>query len=545
MILKGAEMSEGKKKNSSATTDTLSEDTARETARYLPLRQIAQLARTSRLNNGLFQPILDEAKAAHPLLTCVVQGNPSALATLVKDNPKLLFKKGQVSLNKEYGLALMSQDTRVKPNRLYLKTMSDGSLQYTVMLTPQEAPITATITPEDLAKIDINTLSNPLSEQDIKTRIKPKLASILEITTPRGHTPPELTYYDVSPYQLMTFLCDEDMKESIMQLVMPMTQEMQGKRQAQYAEIDTGGADLVKMDRDPKLIPFKEVTRFITSYTFNNQPTEITFPLLENPDGVIYYKDASTGLEHLFYANQETKTVELIEPITAHSKHEQALDRLYASFREMEPNSARRSSNDERELIANTMHHRLQRKGIQYDQGGTRYCDNRADFNQHFNARRKCIRLYQESKDDEGDNAWCELVGQAERKVMWLLQRICEENRPFFPLLTNFKTSPFLRGFNIFNYLTGGRECVFSGGHLVVDFGSSFGIYKDCTEPRRNVAGGWRGRLPCAAMVEVGCCDLLAVSRLVESAKANVVELTPQADLPRENTDASYHRGPG
>ena len=534
MILKGAEMSKDKEQNSSATIDTLSEDTAREMARYLTLREIAQLARASQLNNGLFQPILDEAKAAHPLLTCVVQGNPSALATLVKDNPKLLFEKGQVSLNKEYGLALMSQDTRVKPNRLYLKTMPDGSLQYTVMLTPQEAPITATITPQDLAeiKIGINTLSNPLSEQDIKSRIKPKLASILEITTPRGHTPPELTYYDVSPYQLMTFLCDEDMKESIMQLVMPMTQEMQGIRQAQYAEIDTGGADLVKMDQDPKGIQFKEVTRFITSYTFNNQPTEITFPLLENPDGVIYYKDASTGLEHLFYANQETKTVELIEPITA---EHQALDRLYASFREMEPNSARRSSNDERELIANTMHHRLQRKGIQYDQGGTRYCDNRADFNQHFNARRKCIRLYQESKDDEGDNAWCELVGQAERKVMWLLQRICEENRPFFPLLTNFKTSPFLRGFNIFNYLTHGRECVFSGGHLVVDFGSSFGIYK--------------GRSPCGAPLR-GCWpsggrDLLAVSRLVESAKANVVELTPQADLPRENTAASYHRGPG
>ena len=533
MILKGAEMSKDKEQNSSATIDTLSEDTAREMARYLTLREIAQLARASQLNKGLFQPILDKAKAAHPLLTCVVQGNPSALATLVKDNPKLLFEKGQVSLNKEYGLALMSQDTRVKPNRLYLKTMrDDGSLQYTVMLTPQEAPITATITPKDLAEIGINTLSNPLSEQDIKTRIKPELASILEITTPRGHTPPELTYYDVSPYQLMTFLCDEDMKESIMQLVMPMTQEMQGIRQAQYAEIDTGGADLVKMDQDPKGIQFKEVTRFITSYTFNNQPTEITFPLLENPDGVIYYKDASTGLEHLFYANQETKTVELIEPITA---EHQALDRLYASFREMEPNSARRSSNDERELIANTMHHRLQRKGIQYDQGGTRYCDNRADFNQHFNARRKCIRLYQESKDDEGDNAWCELVGQAERKVMWLLQRICEENRPFFPLLTNFKTSPFLREFNIFNYLTGGLEPVFSGGHLVVDFGSSFGIYK--------------GRSPCGAPLR-GCWpsggrDLLAVSRLVESAKANVVELTPQANLQRENTDASYHRGPG
>ena len=175
------------------TTNTLNQDMVRETAKYLPLKEIAKLARASKSDYGLFQPILDEAKATHPLLTCVVQGNPDALATLVKYNPELLFKKGQVSLNKEYGLALMSQDTIVKPNRLYLKTLRDGSLQYTVMLTPQEAPITATITPEDLAKMGISTLSNPLSEQDIETRIKSKLAALLEITTERGHTPPEVT----------------------------------------------------------------------------------------------------------------------------------------------------------------------------------------------------------------------------------------------------------------------------------------------------------------------------------------------------------------
>ena len=519
------------------TTDTLSKDTARETAKYLPLKEISKLARASKSVHGLFQPILDEAKAAHPLLTNVVQGNPDALATLVKQNPELLFKKDQVSLNKEYGLALMSEDTIVKPNRLYLETLPDGSLQYTVILTPQETPITATITPEDLAEMGIGALSNPLSEQDIKTHIKPKLAAILGITTERGHTPPEVTYYDVSAYQLMTFLCDEEMKESIMQLVMSMTEKMQRVRQAQYAEIDSGGADLVKMDRDPRLIPFEEVTRFITRYTIDDQPTEITFPLLENPDGIIYYKDERTSLEHLFYANQETQTVELIEPIAA-SKHEhQALDRFYASFREMELNSARRSSNDEHALIANTMQHRLQRKGIQYEQDDRRYCDNRADFNPHFNARRKCIRLYQEGKYDEGNNAFCVLIGQAERKVMWLLQRICEQNRPFFPLLTNFKASPFLRGFKIFNYFADSRCTVFSGGRLAADFGSDFAIYKG-SGPR----GRWgRDR----GVPHVSISDLVAVSRLVESAKANVVELTPRADLQQESTAASYHRGPG
>lgn len=53
MILKGAAMSKGKKGNNT-TTDTLNKNTARETARYLALREVAQLARVSRLNKGLF-----------------------------------------------------------------------------------------------------------------------------------------------------------------------------------------------------------------------------------------------------------------------------------------------------------------------------------------------------------------------------------------------------------------------------------------------------------------------------------------------------------
>lgn len=218
----------------------------------------------------------------------------------------------------------------------------------------------------------------------------------------------------------------------------------------------------------------------------------------------------------------------------------------------MEQNSARRSSNDEHQVVANTMQHRLKRKGIQYDQGGTRYCDNRADFNQHFNAYRKCIRLYQELQYDEGGNAWCELVGQAERKVMWLLQRICEKNRYFLPqLLTHFKASTFLRGFNISNltnnqtvFSDGHLITVFSGGHLIVDLGSKFGIYKGggdaaVTREASRLAGASGELMACAISF-----DLVAVSWFVESAKANVAELTPLVDLQRENTAASYHHGP-
>ena len=45
--------------------------------------------------------------------------------------------------------------------------------------------------------------------------------------------------------------------------------------------------------------------------------------------------------------------------------------------------------------------------------------------------------------------AWRSGVGRAERQVLWLLARICEYNRPFFPL-KDFSNFPFKREFNIF-----------------------------------------------------------------------------------------------
>lgn len=87
--------------------------------------------------------------------------------------------------------------------------------------------------------------------------------------------------------------------------------------------------------------------------------------------------------------NQKTKTVRLIETLIVRNQSEhEGLERLFLSFRQMELNSARRSSNDEYQVIARTTGYRLQRRGIQYDQCGTRYCDHRADFNQYFNALR-------------------------------------------------------------------------------------------------------------------------------------------------------------
>ena len=99
----------------------------------------------------------------------------------------------------------------------------------------------------------------------------------------------------------------------------------------------------------------------------------------------------------------------------------------------MENNSSRRSSNAEHELIAHTMQHQLSRKGIQYVHKGIHYCDSRMEF-RLVHAYRKNIRVYGEGRWVEGDNIWCQGVGEAQRHVLWVLQRLCESGRPFYPM---------------------------------------------------------------------------------------------------------------
>ena len=63
----------------------------------MPLKRMSELARMSKRFNTLFQPALDDAKAALPLLINVVHANRDALINQVLANPASLFKKGQVT----------------------------------------------------------------------------------------------------------------------------------------------------------------------------------------------------------------------------------------------------------------------------------------------------------------------------------------------------------------------------------------------------------------------------------------------------------------
>jgi hypothetical protein len=344
----------------------------------MPLSRMVDLCCLSKNHYTLFQPLLNDAKDAYPLLVNVVQGNPDALKKQVLSNPRNFFKKGQIT------------------------------------------------------------------DHD------------------------EQTFYNVSPFQLMFFLCDDDMIRQIMPLIPPMYRftsdgkeveiDLEARGKKQYAEIDTGGADLVKMDRDPTKLKFIQVTRFITSLTIEeNRSEQIIFPLLENPDGIIYYQNSSTKLEHLYYANQKTQTVTELNPRPS-AKDQEALDRLRASLAAMENNSSRRSSNAEHELIARAMQRRLSRKGITYDHNGVIYCDNRIQF-RLINNVRKYIRLYQMEAHMEARSYLCPGIGGAQRQVLWVLQRICELDRPFQPK-PDFKKSPFRRGFTVYNSDTYNIESV-------------------------------------------------------------------------------------
>jgi hypothetical protein len=355
-----------------------------------------------------------------------------------------------------------------------------------------------------------------------------------EVTDPSGQI-----FYDVSSYQLMNFLCDKDMIAKVMRLMpaaitktrgnQKVTLDLQALRKAQNAEIDSGGADLVKLGRDPMKLPFVEVTRFVTSVTIDNQQKEVVFPLLENTDGIIFYHDTKTQVMHLYYANKTTQTVALIE---LSQEQRQRLDSLFASFTNMENNSSRRSSNAEHALIKHTIQRSLSRKGIVYsDPNGVHYQDSRMEF-RCINSLRKCLRLDTEGLYADADEVWRSGVGWTQRQVFWLLQRICEK-RPFYPL-PKFYDSPFHRCFIIFNWLADKDESVFSGGRLSDDFGSEFAIYKSLSQAG---AAGPGGSLHHART------GLVATNWLVEDAKAFVVEFT--ADKTQSADVSVANQSPG
>jgi hypothetical protein len=337
------------------------------------------------------------------------------------------------------------------------------------------------------------------------------------------------TIYNVSPYQLMLFLCDTDMLEKTI-LWIPTDEDSSRQLLAQNAEMEGGGADLIKMDQDPLSLSFDEINTFTDRSEVDRykQIITVSYPLLKNKDGIIFYNN------NFYYVNRDLEkrsaSVELMNPVINSKEEQFGLNELKVSLAAMENNSNRRSSDDEHLLIANTMKQTLERSGLQYELNGVRYHDTQTEFSL-INPYRTYIRLSKEnSSDAEIDAFWIHQIGKAQRKSpMWLLQRFCE-NRAFIPL-PDFKESPFIRDTLFYNVVTHKDESIISSPGIGLGF--DFALFKaGARRPKAEggAAGGPWGapaaaaRLDFAAIrkvIKVGLTDLATLrQRLVNQAKA-------------------------
>lgn len=346
-----------------------------------------------------------------------------------------------------------------------------------------------------------------------------------------------LTLYNVSPYQLLLFLCDADMLAKITPWI-PTDDDSSRKLLQQDAEMERGGADLIKVDRDPILLSFDEITQCIDRSEADRygQSITATYPLLKNKDGIFFYNN------NVYYVNRDLEkrsvSVELINPTINTSQEQSELNQLRASMTIMENNSSRRSNDNEHRLIANTMQHKLERGGIQYERDGVRYCDTHDEFSL-INTYRTYIRLSKEHcSDAELDAFWVSKIGGDQRKSpMWVRERLCED-RPFIPL-PDFKETPFIRDTQFWNVVTHMDESILTSAPGV-GLGFDYALFK--AGARRPAALGGAAGGPWGAPPAAARLDFAAIRKLIQMGISDTVacrkKLIMQAEtaIPDSNT---------
>ena len=364
---------------------------------------------------------LADAKAVHELLILIMAGDPDNVCTVLKKDPDLFFKKGQVTNN-------------------------DG-----------------------------------------------------------------LTFFNISPYQLLLFLCDADMLGQITEWLL-IDKNASNILLEQDNEMNGGGADLVKIDRDPTTLSFDEISMFTdpSEVDRSGKTIEVIYPLLVNKDGIICYRD------NFYYVNRDmqkqTIAVKLLHPFAENTQEELGLKALKTSLNDMENNSSRRSSNEEHALIKSTTGLDLEREGIHYEKNGIHYRDTQNNFTL-IHTYRTYIRLSKEmASDKEIDEFWIHKIGIAQRhSPMWLLQRLCED-RSFMPL-PNFIDTPFVRDNQFWNVVTHRDESIIP---TTPDIGLGFDYALFKAGARRpsaigGAAGGPWGAPPAAARL-----DLAAIRKIIK-----------------------------
>jgi hypothetical protein len=337
------------------------------------------------------------------------------------------------------------------------------------------------------------------------------------IIDPRGRI-----FYDASAFQLIHFLCDVKMKNRLTRFI---PNKFNHQRRQQIAELGSGGADLVKLARNPLSVSsngFEGFTEFKQTFTLDNgKQREVSFPLLENIDGIIYYQDKHNDV-HFYYVNRLTQDIIPLEPNIHSEEDQKSLTTFKASFATMEMNSARRSSDREHQLITQLFQRTLHRQGLHYQHHGVRYQDSCTAF-RLINAYRTCIRLYEEARFDEyhaADDYWRRGVGLLQGEEVWLLQGICSSVRthPFYYWPSYVGKSKRRDTFYDFCYPK--PRSVFVAGNLITTLGSGFALYKGNGIARST----YSAKLICIAV------DLVAICRLVVEAKASIFELEPESE---------------
>lgn len=332
-------------------------------------------------------------------------------------------------------------------------------------------------------------------------------------------------FFNVSPADLISFICDEDMQYKVhafaQSLPTTIKEEFFAKWHAHFELRGRGGADLV-MVTGAQLPQYDEVLRRNNSYHQRAWPVEFEQSLLENPDGIICWKAPDEQL-HWFYANRCAGTINPVVISCAPAQQEE-----YEAFKSiisnMEPFSARRSSNQEHALIKAIMTLAGSgqpispvREGIKYRQDGIDYVDTHYDFNRLINAYHKCMRLKSVEETYKSHIAFRNDVGHAQSEVMWLIQRFCEKNRNFHEFDDTYKNTPFIRSTE-FKHL-GAIRPIFDvkTGLLCPELGVRFALSRSDL-----VVNGDFMAIGSAFPIGLIQDDLIAILRFVNDARQNI-----------------------
>lgn len=380
------------------------------------------------------------------------------------------------------------------------------------------------------------------------------------------HKYPEVTFkaagqvfYDVSPCDLIYFLCDDDMWNKVKAFAVDLPEEKRTpfleKWQQQQTAIGKGGADLLYVTSNT---PPQYASCFAIQENFDVWGGNTSIIIgLKNPDGVVCWKSLDNQV-HLYYANPKTKTLEPIKRRDLSNTQQATYDafnrRILDTMIYMRPEGSARAerSSDEvhrlfQDIFLNSTTNepiKLTREGIHYKEDGVDYIDTHYDANRVDNAYLKGIHLYltadaeqnlerRRALYDEVHRVWRTECANALKKRIWVVQRYCEENRPFYPL-PNFNEPPFRRSLMIYNRKTDQNELLFDtkteqflSGFGQDDVRVGFSIYKGAEAGAtgacgREVAqrGTWRWR-----------SDLIAENRLTVDA-TNTIEIPIKLPTP-------------